>query len=65
MNDSAAAAWVVVVHYQLRDHSNLVEPLPWKPKGMRWKTYWRHRAAYEVAKQDTLAYSYALLERLK
>jgi hypothetical protein len=53
------------LRHKIGGGDNLVEPLPWKPKGMRWKTYWRHRAACEAAEQDTLAYSYALLERLQ
>jgi hypothetical protein len=44
---------------------SLNEPLPCKPKGMRWRTYWRHRAACEAADQATVAYSYAVLERLE
>ena len=53
------------LRHKIGGGDNLVEPLPWKPKGTRWRTYWHHRAACETAEQTTLAYSYALLERLE
>lgn len=35
---------------------NLTERLPWKPKWMRWTTYWRHVDACQKAESQMLTY---------
>jgi hypothetical protein len=43
---------------------NLSEKLPGKPKGMRWRTYWRHVEAYRRAEQKTLGLLLASAEKI-
>jgi hypothetical protein len=35
------------IRKKLGGSANMLEPLPWKPKGMHWRTYWRLRAQAE------------------
>jgi hypothetical protein len=37
------------IRIQLGGSPNMREPFPGKPKGMHWKTYWRHYERHEAA----------------
>jgi hypothetical protein len=42
---------------------NLTERLPWKPKWMRWATYWRHVDVCQKAEGQTLKFLAADAEK--
>ena len=49
------------IRMRLGGSSSLLEPFPWKPKGMHWQTYWR---LWDKARQTELKHLAIWRERL-